>query len=150
MLKFIRDLADPLLKFIKDDPVRPDIPVDFRVTGSRFISSIIDDETKEPKAIVCVCLQDFVPSSVEELMSEAANPKAAIFYTIWSYVPGAASELLAETVKRIEQQFPEIERFVTLSPKTEMARKFHLKNGAEIFRENIETVNYEYHRAEHH
>jgi hypothetical protein len=33
---------------------------------------------------------------------------------------------------------------VTLSPKTDMARKFHLKNGAKIFRENEETVNYEY------
>jgi hypothetical protein len=33
---------------------------------------------------------------------------------------------------------------VTLSPKTEMARRFHLKNGAIIFRENIETINYEY------
>jgi hypothetical protein len=25
-----------------------------------------------------------------------------------------------------------------------MARRFHLKNGAIVFRENIETVNYEY------
>jgi hypothetical protein len=25
-----------------------------------------------------------------------------------------------------------------------MARRFHLKNGAIIFRENIETINYEY------
>jgi hypothetical protein len=33
---------------------------------------------------------------------------------------------------------------VTLSPKTEMARKFHLKNGAEVFRENPDTVNYLY------
>ena len=25
-----------------------------------------------------------------------------------------------------------------------MARRFHLKNGAIVFRENIETINYEY------
>jgi hypothetical protein len=33
---------------------------------------------------------------------------------------------------------------VTLSPKTNLARRFHLKNGAIVFRENIDTTNYEY------
>jgi len=47
-------------------------------------------------------------------------------------------------VRQIKQTFPTITRFVTLSPKTEMARRFHLKNGAVVFRENEETVNYEY------
>lgn len=144
MLTFIRDLTSPLLEFIKDDPVRPDIPVEFRVSGNRFVSSIVDDDEKKPKAIVCVSLHDSIPSSVEELMKDAVTPKAAIFYTIWSYAPGAASELLFETVKQIQEMFPDVERFVTLSPKTEMAKRFHLKNGAEIFRENETTVNYEY------
>ena len=144
MLTFIRDLTSPLLEFIKDDPVRPDIPVEFRVSGNRFVSSIVDDAEQKPKAIVCVSLHDTIPTSVEDLMKEAVAPKAAIFYTIWSYAPGAASELLFETVKQIQEMFPEVERFVTLSPKTEMAKRFHLKNGAEIFRENETTVNYEY------
>lgn len=143
MLTFIRDLTNPLLEFIKDDPVRPDIPVEFRVSGSRFVSSISDND--QPRAIVCVSLHDCIPSTVEELMTETTQPTAAIFYTIWSYAPGAASELLFETVKQIQTLFPEVVRFVTLSPKTEMARRFHLKNGAEIFRENATTVNYEYH-----
>jgi hypothetical protein len=39
---------------------------------------------------------------------------------------------------------PEITRFITLSPKTEMAKRFHTKNGAGVYRENDETVNYEY------
>jgi hypothetical protein len=149
MLTFIRTLTDPLLEFIKDDPVRPDIPTEFRVSGNRFISSIIDDLTSQPRAIVCVSLSDFVPSSVEELMQDAVEPKAAIFYTIWSYAPGAAADLLFQTVEQIKQQYPTVERFVTLSPKTEMARKFHLKNGAEILRENSETVNYEYSFKQH-
>jgi hypothetical protein len=71
-------------------------------------------------------------------------PTAAIFYTIWSYAPGAGAELLRETVAQIKQQFPSVERFVTLSPKTDMAKKFHTKNGAGVFRENLNTVNYEY------
>jgi hypothetical protein len=71
-------------------------------------------------------------------------PTTAIFYTIWSYAPGAGVELLRQTVSHIRAQFPTITRFVTLSPKTEMARRFHTKNGAVTFRENLDTVNYEY------
>jgi hypothetical protein len=143
MLTFITDLASPLLKFIKDDPVRPELPAEFRVSENRFISSIVDGE--DPKAIVCVALQDFVPSSVAELAQDALAPNTAIFYTIWSYAPGAGKDLLHQTVDEIKQRFPEITRFVTLSPKTEIAKRFHTKNGAVTFRENEETVNYEYH-----
>lgn len=142
MLKFITEITDPLLKFIKDDPVRPEIPVDFRVSPNRFVSGLIEGE--DPKAMVCVSLCDQVPSSVSELAQEALAPTTAIFYTIWSYAPGAGRELLEETVEEIRKQFPSVTRFVTLSPKTEMARRFHLKNGAFVFRENDESVNYEY------
>jgi hypothetical protein len=142
MLTFITDLASPLLKFIKDDPVRPELPAEFRVGENRFVSSLVEGE--DPKAIVCVALQDFVPSSVAELAHEALVPNTAIFYTIWSYAPGAGRELLEETVEEIKRRFPNVTRFVTLSPKTEMARRFHHKNGAVTFRENEDTVNYEY------
>jgi hypothetical protein len=52
--------------------------------------------------------------------------------------------LLAAAVHGIKEQYPSVTRFVTLSPKTNMARRFHLKNGAIVFRENDDTVNYEY------
>ncbi len=142
MLLLIQDISNPLLQYIKDDPVRPELPVDFRIGKNKFVSSLVEDE--KPRAIVCVSLHDFVPSSVNELINEPDVPTTAIFYTIWSYAPGAGVELLRETVNQIKKTFPTITRFVTLSPKTEMARKFHLKNGAIIFRENLDTVNYEY------
>lgn len=142
MLTFITDITNPLIKFLKDDPIRPEIPAEFRVSENRFISSIVDGE--DPKAIVCVSLCDFVPSSVTELAQDALIPNTAIFYTIWSYAPGAGKELLLRTVDEIKLQFPTITRFVTLSPKTELARRFHHKNGAITFRENADTVNYEY------
>jgi hypothetical protein len=141
MLNFITDLSNPLLEYIKDDPVRPELPREFRVGRHKFVS-VLGNET--PRAIVCVSLHDFVPASVEDLSTSPEVPTTAIFYTIWSYAPGAASELLFQTVDRIRELYPSIERFVTLSPKTEMARKFHLRNGAAVFRENSETVNYEY------
>ena len=142
MLTFITEITDPLIKFVKDDPVRPEIPTEFRVSPNRFISSIVEGE--DPQAMVCVSLCDQVPASVAELAADAIQPTTAIFYTIWSYAPGAGQKLLRETVDRIRKQFPNVTRFVTLSPKTEMARKFHLKNGAEVFRENEDSVNYEY------
>jgi hypothetical protein len=141
MLSFIRELTDPLLDYLKDDPVRPEIPREFRVSGQRFVSALVEDT---PCAMVCVSLHDFVPGAVEDLNQEPVEPNTAIFYTIWSYVPGAAGELLFATVDEIRKQFPTVTRFVTLSPKTEMARRFHLKNGATVFRENTDTINYEY------
>ena len=141
MLALIKDLTDPLLDYIKDDPVRPELPVEFRVEANRFVSALVEEV---PKAMVCVGLYDFVPSEVDDLTIVTENPTTAIFYTIWSYVPGAGADLLFQTVEEIKQKFPTVTRFVTLSPKTEMARRFHLKNGASIFRENQNTVNYEY------
>jgi hypothetical protein len=142
MLSFITDLTDPLLEYIKDDPVRPDIPKDFRVGPGRFVSALVDGEI--PSAMVCVNLLDFVPSSVEELGKDVEDATTAVFYTIWSYAPGAGADLLFRTVAQIREQFPNVSNFVTLSPKTEMARKFHLKNGASVFRDNSDTVNYQY------
>ena len=66
------------------------------------------------------------------------------FYTIWSYAPGAGRKLIFDAVEHIKQNNKDITRFVTLSPKTDMAKKFHTRNGAIVFRENEETVNYEY------
>lgn len=143
MLRFITQPTDPLLEYIKDDPVRPDIPAEFRVSNNRFISALVDEK---PQAIVCVSLHNFVPSVVQELELTTLDPDTAIFYTIWSYVPGAGAELLRETVVSIKQHYPSIKNFVTLSPKTEMARRFHLKNGARVMRENADTVNYEYYQ----
>lgn len=141
MLSIITENSNPLLDYLKDDPVRPEIPRDFRVSGYRFVSALVDGT---PKAIVCVSLHDFIPASVEDLYTDPIVPSTAIFYTIWSYAPGAGVELLRKTVKEIQQRYPSITRFVTLSPKTEMARKFHIKNGAVVFRENEYTINYEY------
>jgi len=141
MLQFITQLTDPLLAYLKDDPVRPDIPADFRVSRHRFVSALVDEL---PRAMVCVSLHDFVPTNVEELSRQSDSPNTAIFYTIWSYKPGAGAELLRKTVAGIKQQYPDVTNFVTLSPKTEMARRFHLKNGAKVMRENTDTVNYEY------
>lgn len=141
MLKIINNVSDPLLEYIKDDPVRPELSTEFRVSKFKFVGALVEES---PQAIVCVSLHDFIPETVADLSKDTSEPTSAIFYTIWSYSPGAARDLLLATVKEIQNTYPNVTRFVTLSPKTEIAKRFHLKNGAEVFRENIDTINYEY------
>jgi hypothetical protein len=142
MLTFIIDLSNKLLDFIKDDPVRPEISKDFRVSDGRMVAALVKEE--KPEAMVCVSFHDFVPQDVNDLNTTTQVPTTAVFYTIWSYKAGKGKELLIQAVKEIQKQHPTITRFVTLSPKTEVARRFHLKNGAIVFRENLDTTNYEY------
>jgi hypothetical protein len=142
MLYFINDLLDPLTSYVKDDPVRPEIPLDFRIADNAEIIVLLGSE--KPTAIVCVAYRDFVPKDTVELVSPPYEPSVAVFYTIWSYIPGAGRDLIVQARKELTKRKPNIKKFVTLSPQTEMARKFHLKNGATIFSENANSVNYEY------
>ena len=142
MLYLIKEAADSLLKFIIEDPVRPHIPDVERVGHNKDI--FVSREDDKVNAITCVSYQRTVPINESELFEKCDDPNIAVFYTIWSYQPGAGRQLILDSVKYIQDNDKRIERFVTLSPKTEMARKFHLKNGAEVFRENEDSVNYEY------
>lgn len=144
MLHIINDIRDNLLDLIKDDPVRPELPADFRVNQNSRIFVLKDDQTDQPLAVTCVKFLETIPESVEDLTTAVVNTNTAVFYTIWSYAAGAGRTLIEQAQQQIKRDQPEVNTFVTLSPKTEMARRFHLKNGAEIYRENPETVNYLY------
>jgi hypothetical protein len=144
MLHIITELTDELLSLIKDDPVRPEIPVEQRVNQKSRVYVLKDDEGR-PTAVTCVKFLADIPSSVDELANLAVNSTTAVFYTIWSYGAGAGKRLIEEAQREIKQTDPEVNVFVTLSPKTEMARRFHHKNGATTFRENADSVNYMYH-----
>jgi len=142
MLHVITTLTDPLLELIKDDPVRPEIPIAARVhEDSAEVFVLVRDGV--PSAVTCVRYTHGVPGSVTEL-NHTESAQVAVFYTIWSYAPGAGRELIRQAQAHIQLARQSITRFVTLSPKTEMARAFHHKNGARTFRENADTVNYEY------
>ena len=144
MLHIITDLRDSLLDLIKDDPVRPELTPEFRVNSNSRIFVLRDDETQEPLAVTCVKFLSEIPQDVTDLAELAVNTNTAVFYTIWSYAAGAGRRLIEEAQQQIREERPEVDTYVTLSPKTEMARRFHLKNGAEVFRENPDTVNYLY------
>lgn len=142
MLELVNSLSNSLVDYIKDDPVRPEISREFRVSNNRFILAITEEGI--PASMVCVSLHDFVPETVSDLDRTSSNPTTAVFYTIWSYQAGSGSILLREGLNFIRQLFTTVDVFVTLSPKTEMARRFHLKNGATVYRENLDTINYRY------
>jgi hypothetical protein len=145
MLHTITTLDDPLLALIKDDPVRPDIPLDFRVSEHCSVYVLLDDEYRKPQAVVCVARKSKVPHNVLELAAEDLEvPTVAVFYTIWSYSPGAGRKLIQEAQKSLRVEYKDIATFVTLSPPTEMARTFHLRNGAGVLSVNSDTVNYIY------
>ena len=144
MLEKITELTEELLSLLKDDPVRPDIPANFRVDdhGSVFV---LKNDQGEPLAVTCVKFLAGIPETVEDLHGLAREGTTAVFYTIWSYAAGAGRDLIRQAQQDIKSNRPTVNTFVTLSPKTEMARKFHLRNGAEVYRENPDTVNYLYH-----
>jgi hypothetical protein len=143
MLHIINNLQDEFLNLLKDDPVRPEIPAEQRVNENSKIY-VLENEAGEPLAVTCVKFLSEIPATVDELAKAAVKTNTAVFYTIWSYAAGAGRQLIEEAQAQIKQEIPEVDTFVTLSPKTEMARRFHHKNGAETYRENADTVNYLY------
>jgi hypothetical protein len=143
MLHIINNLQDEFLRLIKDDPVRPEIPAEQRVNSNSQIF-VLKNEANEPLAVTCVKFLADIPESVTDLADAVINTNTAVFYTIWSYAAGAGRELIEQAQAQITQEHPEVKTFVTLSPKTEMARKFHHKNGATTYRENADSVNYLY------
>jgi len=141
MLHIINNLSDPLIDLLRDDPVRPEIPSTARVHDRAEIFVWLTDG--QPQAVTCVRYCANVPRSVQEL-DQDQPPQVAVFYTIWSYAAGAGRRLIQAAQAHITGTKPDIQRWVTLSPKTEMARAFHHKNGASTLQENETTINYEY------
>ena len=142
MLHTITTITEDLQTLIQDDPVRPEIPLNQRVNAnSRIYMLKSGDQTL---AVTCVKFLTVVPAAVEDLVDLVESATTAVFYTIWSYAAGAGRDLIQQAQTSIQEEFPDISTYVTLSPKTEMARKFHLKNGARELRENSNTINYIY------
>ena len=143
-LHIVNRLEDPLTALIADDPVRPEIPLSFRISLASEII-VACDEYGKPTAVVCILYRDSVPRSKEELLEFASyDPVVAVFYTIWSYVPGAGRRLIAAARSHIQNSRSSIRKYVTLSPPTEMARVFHLRNGAQVLNVNEDSINYSY------
>ena len=138
---------------IKEDPVRPELDIVFRRSYGRKIYGV--QYKKEIHAIMCFGFTNEIPKTVKELdlMTRDAYLKSAqrdqnigqiaIAYTVWSKKRGGGKLIVKEVFKMIKKS-NHLNRLITLSPLTEMARNFHLKNGAQELQVNKETQNFEY------
>ena len=132
---------------VEDDPVRPNISYAFRTSVNKDFFVYENEFTGDAAACICVSYNDQVPTNMSELVEYpdfADVSRLAVFYTVWSYEKGAGREIVFKTVDWIKENKPHILRFVTLSPKTKMAERFHLRNGAVLLAENKESNNFEY------
>ena len=138
---------------ISKDPVRPELDNIFRTSYGRKIYGVKYND--EIHAVMCFAFTNKIPKTVKELdlMSkdaflQSANRdqnigKIAIAYTVWSTKKGGGKLIVKQVFKMIKKS-NHLNRLITLSPLTEMARNFHLKNGAEEIQVNEETQNFEY------
>ena len=136
-----------------DDPVRPELDIVFRRSYGRKIFGV--KYKREICAIMCFGFTNEIPKNVKELdlMTKDAYLKSAqrdqnigqiaIAYTIWSKKRGGGKLIVKEVFKMVKKS-NHLNRLVTLSPLTEMARNFHLNNGAVELQVNEETQNFEY------
>jgi len=142
MLKLVND--DWTLGYVKDDPVRPHIPTAWRVSNGREVYILEDDTAGVARAVLCVAYTNGVALDEEYMDKFTTNPNTAMFYTVWSYNKGAGREIIFSTAEVIKREKPHIVRFCTLSPLTEMAERFHLRNGAQFLRKGDTCQNFEY------
>ena len=139
---------------ISEDPVRPELDNIFRTNYGRKIFGVKFKD--EIHAVMCFAFTDQIPKSIEELdlFSQDAFLKnvqrdpnkvgrIAIAYTVWSKKKGGGKLIVKEVYKMIKKS-NHLNRLVTLSPLTDMARKFHLRNGAVELQVNETTQNFEY------
>lgn len=145
-LRHITTLNDPLLDKIKDDPVRPHIPLEQRVNDAAEILMLSAGE--EILAVTCLQWLKDIPEDEADLVELEKTKDVAVFYTIWSYAPGAGQKLIMKAAEWLREEYKDIKSIVTLSPQTEMAKRFHHKNGAITLRENPTSVNYEYYHKQ--
>ena len=160
-------------KYMKDDPVRPEL---FDDDGTRFngnfrVYADVDKQGFETvvNAIICVVIIPFVPQNEKHLRDIASEDLKVLMamewegdrfprpndeeegmatilcpYSLWSYTKGAGRKLVNELLEAIPFLHPEVSHVVTMSPPTKMAMNFHTSNGAFLLSPNKDTVNYEY------
>ena len=138
---------------VEEDPVRPELDNKFRTGFGRKIYGV--EYQGEIHAVMCFAYTNEIPKSVDELeklstdaflqsaMRDQKGGQIAIAYTVWSKKKGGGKLIVNEVFKEIKKS-NHLNRLVTLSPLTEMAKNFHERNGAKLVQINETTQNFEY------
>jgi len=137
----------------KEDPVRPELDNVFRRSYGRKIYGV--KYGGEIHAVMCFAYTNEIPRDVNELdkfshdaflqsaQRDQNMGKIAIAYTVWSKKKGGGKLIVKEVFKKIKKS-NHLNRLITLSPLTDMAFRFHSKNGAKLLQVNESTQNFEY------
>ena len=144
------------LKIVEQDPIRP-----MELLGGpkrRFetpfeVYALIEKQGfgVATNAVACIAHAWFIPETEADLMeirqgnqhrirSEGGN--IVVPYSLWSNKKGCGTLL----INALLHKFKDAGKIITMSPKTEMARKFHESNGAFLLQSNEESNNFEYPR----
>ena len=136
-----------------EDPVRPELDINFRTGFGRKIFGV--KYKSEIYAVMCFAYTNKIPTNVDELEKLSTDAflqstlrdqnigQIAIAYTVWSKKKGGGKLIVKEVFKKIKKS-NHLNRLITLSPLTDMATKFHLRNGAKLIQINESTQNFEY------
>ena len=128
----------------EDDPVRPELDNEFRVSNGRKIFGL--KYNNEIEGVVCIAFTNELPATVKELDLMSVNEKdsqIAIAYTLWSLKKGAGKKIMKELLKYMKEQ-NNIDSIMTLSPLTPVATHYHIRNGAKLIKINPTTQNFQY------
>jgi len=128
----------------EDDPVRPELDNEFRISNGRKIFGL--KYNNEIEGVVCIAFTNELPATVKELDLMSVNEKdsqIAIAYTLWSLKKGAGKKIMKELLKYMKEK-NNIDSIMTLSPLTPIATHYHIRNGAKLIKINPTTQNFEY------
>ena len=128
----------------EDDPVRPELDNNFRISRGRKIFGLKYND--EIEGVVCIAFTNELPATVKELDLMSVNEEKsqiAIAYTLWSLKKGAGKKIMKELLKYMKKQ-NNIDSIMTLSPLTPVATHYHIRNGAKLIKINPTTQNFEY------
>lgn len=126
------------------DPVRPNLGVSYKTHPGRDVYGLVDNSGKYI-SFCCIARTLDIPIDIMSLSRlTSINGSVCVPYTVWSLQKGAGKKIINQILILMSDPASGIERIVTLSPRTEMARSFHLRNGAKEIATNIVTANFEY------
>ncbi len=163
----VRLIRENELEILKNDPVRPHL----EKLGSGKQVYVLDDLSAvicvchckevptseeelelyriEDSPCIGVCTLDEndvcigCGRTMNEIRERFTERSIVIAYTVWSNKPGAGRTIVNE-LAALAKETISIKRLVTLSPLTEMATKFHTRNGAKLINKSETCQNFEY------
>tara|TARA_B100000123_G_C25664466_1_gene399191 strand:+ start:513 stop:935 length:423 start_codon:yes stop_codon:yes gene_type:complete len=129
-----------LKKHLRNDPVRPHIKAEWRTSYGREV--FVLDNNGEIEAVICIAYTEDVPKSEKDMNFPGLD--VAVMYTVWSYKKGAGREIVLQALTYLKANKPMVQRYVTLSPLTDEATRFHQRNGAFNIGIHKDCQNFEY------